>query len=431
MEHGDRLHDLIPNDLLIRILFKLPAKSIMRFNSVCKAWRSLINRPSFIDQHTSKNSNLYVLINRLYEINETTYQFATRILSYNTLGAVSTQSFSSASPYPRRDDNLEFTNFFIKGCCNGLVLVVDCDDVVVDYDYDFDFDEDEDYDNDKVGDVNYALWNLAMGETKVLPTCLSRSQPNYRSNALFEIVGFGFDAESRDYKVVKMHKLMKDINSTRPSAHIVVEVYSLRTNSWKTVTTDLPHSTAITDLNENNGVFCNGMYSWTANVGTGFGLRGEIVSFDMSEEVITRTHMPNDICVSTSPTPTPSSNINCLLVFKESLAVVNCDRQNGQNFTAYDIWVLGQYGVKESWSKRFRFANFCGFASIERFMGFWKVEKVLVQSSYGEELLLYDPVAPKLTGLEIFGQQMKLFYYRESLVPINSKSTHLNIEEEK
>ncbi|KAF3439446.1 hypothetical protein FNV43_RR17724 [Rhamnella rubrinervis] len=74
-----------------------------------------------------------------------------------------------------------------------------------------------------------------------------------------------WEKQSKDYKVVMMHKLMNDIN-TSVSAHIVVEVYSLRTNSWKTVTTDLPDSLGLKDLKDNNGVFCNGMYSWTANV---------------------------------------------------------------------------------------------------------------------------------------------------------------------
>ncbi|XVF31143.1 hypothetical protein REPUB_Repub16aG0120100 [Reevesia pubescens] len=51
---GKRLEnkkDNWPQDLLLSILSTLPAKSLLRFKSVSKYWRSLITNPDFIEQH--------------------------------------------------------------------------------------------------------------------------------------------------------------------------------------------------------------------------------------------------------------------------------------------------------------------------------------------------------------------------------------------
>lgn len=429
VDDGGRLHDVIPNELVIQILFKVPAKSIVQFKCVCKSWCSVIDSPSFIDQHMIKSAP-YILVNSLHhctnESYETNYRFATRMLSYNTLKAVSTRWFSPAAPYPRRDNNLELANFLIMGCCNGLVLIVDCEGVDVDHDFDFHVvdEEEEDYyygnDNDNANHVNYILWNFATGERKVLPTCLSRSRRDYKRDVLFETVGFGFDAQSKDYKVLVMHKLINRFNNY-PPASVVVEVYSLGTDSWKAATC-LSDTTTVTNLKDNNGVFCNGMYSWMVNVGIFFELRAEIISFDMSKEEIARTHLPNDICTSTSP----GSNTSRLFVYNESLAVVNCVREShGLIDSGYDTWVLGEFGVKESWTRLFSIANVDrGFTTIERLKGLWKDDKALVQSNT-DELILQDAFGEKLRSLGIFGQEMKLFFYRESLVPLKSESKHL------
>ncbi|XVF42182.1 hypothetical protein PTKIN_Ptkin01aG0339400 [Pterospermum kingtungense] len=53
--HGGKRHetknDNWPQDLLLSTLATLPAKSLLRFKSVSKYWRSLITNPAFIEQH--------------------------------------------------------------------------------------------------------------------------------------------------------------------------------------------------------------------------------------------------------------------------------------------------------------------------------------------------------------------------------------------
>ncbi|KAI6693667.1 hypothetical protein NL676_021377 [Syzygium grande] len=44
----------IPEDIIIDILLRLPAKSLMRFKCVCKRWRSLISDPGFVKSHLQR-----------------------------------------------------------------------------------------------------------------------------------------------------------------------------------------------------------------------------------------------------------------------------------------------------------------------------------------------------------------------------------------
>ncbi|KAL4379551.1 hypothetical protein GQ457_02G032280 [Hibiscus cannabinus] len=45
------MSDYMPVEVIVRILKRLPAKSVVRFRSVCKSWDTLISDPSFISTH--------------------------------------------------------------------------------------------------------------------------------------------------------------------------------------------------------------------------------------------------------------------------------------------------------------------------------------------------------------------------------------------
>lgn len=47
----------IPDDLILKILENLPAKSLLIFRSVSKHWRSLIAHPRFVDNHRLRSYN--------------------------------------------------------------------------------------------------------------------------------------------------------------------------------------------------------------------------------------------------------------------------------------------------------------------------------------------------------------------------------------
>ncbi|KAF3446175.1 hypothetical protein FNV43_RR11354 [Rhamnella rubrinervis] len=439
----------LPEDLVIKILLKLPVMSIIRFKCVSKSWCSIIKSQSFVDQHMNNSSNnRYVLVNGRIVIpginNGKCKRVSTGIFSYDTLEAVTARTVSPALPL-RQEDNLDhyFRDFWIMGCCNGLLLTYG-------------------HGRGRSRDKDFALWNPATGERKVLPTVSSRSQAADKNVCcVFETVGFGFDAQNNDYKVVMMHKLqpiyeMQILMCSPKPARIVVEVYSLRSDTWKEVATlvDATALTSIQDKDDNGGVFINGKYSWIANVKSIYGVKDEIISFDMTEEVIVKTPLPNP-SISVSSFPDGCTFIrgreggdyckscaqahiiynNYVLVYKDSLALVNCVRRlgateigemtasgYGELHDTYDIWVLGEYGVQRSWKKAMSIRNPCG--CIHQFMGFWKDNKAWLKPYEPEvgafELFLGDLDGQQLvrTSLSIIGGDLKTFSYIQTLVPI-------------
>ena len=52
---------LLPVDVIIDILLKLPAKSLLRFKSVYKLWYDIINDPNFIESHFKQSNNLHIV----------------------------------------------------------------------------------------------------------------------------------------------------------------------------------------------------------------------------------------------------------------------------------------------------------------------------------------------------------------------------------
>ncbi|XP_054776176.1 putative F-box protein At4g09190 isoform X2 [Prosopis cineraria] len=63
---------ILPQDIIIEILKRLPVKSLIRFQSVCKLWKNLIQTPAFITNHlhhSAHNNPSLILINSWYPPN--------------------------------------------------------------------------------------------------------------------------------------------------------------------------------------------------------------------------------------------------------------------------------------------------------------------------------------------------------------------------
>ncbi|KAM3240373.1 hypothetical protein ACQJBY_053825 [Aegilops geniculata] len=58
---------LLPEDMLLQILVRLPAKTLCLFRAVCRSWRSLLSDPLFVAAHKSHHSGpLIATCSRLY-----------------------------------------------------------------------------------------------------------------------------------------------------------------------------------------------------------------------------------------------------------------------------------------------------------------------------------------------------------------------------
>ena len=191
------------------------------------------------------------------------------------------------------------------------------------------------------------------------------------------------------------------------------ELYTLSSDSWKLIHVDdefqplgnLPTSSFNPSI--------DGIFSWFEmddNVDK------VIFSFDMSKEAFTKTHLP-DYGI-------PSKRVHGKLVsFNNSLSFIH-DYPLGDTAKGFDVWVLGEYGVKESWTKYLTIGPLPG---IEVPLGFSKTSELLFEDSQGE-LICCDPTTQIMKKLNVSGAKttLKVCHYRESLVSV--KRGHGTVE---
>ncbi|XP_026448403.1 F-box/kelch-repeat protein At3g06240-like [Papaver somniferum] len=125
------------------------------------------------------------------------------------------------------------------------------------------------------------IWNPSSNEYKQLP------RPSKKAQYDIDYYGFGYDYRNDDYKVVRAIAVVRSSIVDAPRivdyfletrAKSDVEVYSLRSDSWKNIDA-IPYCFPSA---QNCGVIVNGAIHW---IGVGIDHRRDtIVAFDISEE---------------------------------------------------------------------------------------------------------------------------------------------------
>ncbi|KAF7813731.1 F-box/kelch-repeat protein [Senna tora] len=168
---------------------------------------------------------------------------------------------------------------------------------------------------------HFVLWNPSTRVVKHIP----RNLLWFREF----VYGFGYDAATDDYLMVL------PIVSDEYIDGILVEVFSVRTNSWNQLNCDFPYFKFIDSPNSSEaGSLLDGALHWLAlRLG-----RATIVAFHLTERNFRQVPIPDDF-----------SNRPCDLKLKVlggflSLIIENDDFQN-------EIWVMREYGVKSSWTR--------------------------------------------------------------------------------
>ncbi|XP_059436068.1 F-box/kelch-repeat protein At3g23880-like [Corylus avellana] len=374
----------LSEDLVTQILLWLPVVSLLRHKCVCKSWYALITNQYFVRKHVLHNKNNDSKKNILLLPKTTTLDYVVSMLSYETL------QVSQVSPtqpvYPPYFGIINTIN--VLGSCNGLICLLDIYSVLL------------------------VIWNPATKKTKFVP----ESNPCSRYGADIDAIGFGFDAKTNDYKIIML------VSFSHPpyEEEVVIyqkEIYSLSADSWRKV--DGPR---YTDLHGYEGpmTYINGMASWEASGDDWVGL----LSFDMSDEVFLITPLPDDVIGN------PSSHIcKNFFVMNESIAMATSMWTNSMREkwldVCFDIWLLVEVGVKNSWTKLFTIGPFSG---ISRPLGLLKNETMLLEK-YNNQLVLYDPSTEKMTNIQIHENTVSehLVTYMETLVSVKGGNEFVDI----
>ncbi|XP_042489890.1 F-box protein CPR1-like [Macadamia integrifolia] len=337
----------LPYEIFINILPRVPIKSLFRFRCVCKAWRDLLTDPHFIKQQLNHSA-------------ETNISNRNLILNcgsnlYNVLYSIHNDTWDDEPV--KLDLPCKLSTIEIVGSCNGLVCLLG-------------------YLN-RVYDV--IIWNPFTRDYKMLP--YAPFQLPGRAVSRFPVLGFGYSPSKDVYKVLRVIYFHVDCRMVS-SCRSLVDVHTLGTDSWRRIG-EIPF-----DIRDwLSGIFVNGALHWIA-------IRSSrpdtIVSFDVGNEVFREIPQPYF----------GDHSFHSKLGVLGGFLCMIC--------TFYDnhvkIWVMKDYGVRESWIKHFSIHQpmVVGHFKHLKPLGFTKSGEILLEM-HDRKLVLYDLEKKRFRNLIIQG----------------------------
>lgn len=330
---SEKVRNHIPNDLAFSILLKLPLKSLKRFGCVNKTWSLLFENPYFMNKFRTN----FISIPHSY-YNDTTLLLHQTVYShdhtqvYLSLHSLSGERFENRVkldfPNPFQEDDPEF-NVLDSGGNTGILCLQQHSKIV--------------------------LWNPTTNEFKVIPPSSAESVPPYQ-DVSFGIYGSGYDHVHDDYKIIRhvsfyeitdQNRLPSDVQwedvwPSEISYEPLWEIYSLRCNSWRKIDVDIPRC-CWGGVSHEGLLYKDGICHWCSSCENN--AEHYLVSFDLTNDACFTTLIPLDI----------DANEKCNLVERE-LVMLNGSIASISWYlhsTTFHISILGEFGVKESWTKLF------------------------------------------------------------------------------
>ncbi|XP_058739957.1 F-box protein CPR1-like [Vicia villosa] len=289
----------LPQELIVKILLRVPVKTVLRCKCVSKSWLSLISNHDFATSH--------------FQLGATPTQKLVCLRSYSreTISIDFNASLNDDSSYASR--SLDFLSggpcHKIRGSCRGFLLFH--------------------------GDTNFCAWNPSTGVHKQIPES-PIAIPSTADCYSRILCGFGYESLANDYLVVL---LSRDSYDSYDSL-IYLQIFSLRANKWKLMEfgSHFPYCISITQL----GLPLNDAIHWL--VYSFETHRYVIVAFDLKEMKMSVIDLPDVL-----------DNYTCcivydLLVLGGLLGVWNVE------LPAVDIWMIQEYPTYSSWSKTHSFS---------------------------------------------------------------------------
>ncbi|KAI9127056.1 hypothetical protein K1719_001615 [Acacia pycnantha] len=372
----------LPEEIITSILIRLPVKYLIRFQCVCKHWKNLFKTPSFVAEqlHHSTHQNPSLLFEDKDECGCLRLCLLDREMQ---VLKVQNESFIGSV---RRSH--------IVDSCNGLLCIIG---------------------------KNYSiyLWNPAIRDFRRV----TKSINWFESDDYY--LGFGFSAIVNDFKIVKIY-----VSGSDGDLVYLVEVYSLRTRSWKEVDCDSLDGVAISsngfNTNGNGAIFWSGLLLGVEKDGEGD--IDLIVLFDIATESF-------GLILAPTSASTYSEYGNGLAIYENKLAVLSHTLSENLESSLVDLWVLDKDW--EEWTKIYTSRSYPGLRLLP--VTIWKDEiicdvtdlpEVIAETKTEVENDVHKNVMSSLTTNEfrIFSIRKAgkaclgydIFNYAESLVPVSN-----------
>lgn len=361
----------LPHEIAVDILLRLPVKSLLRFRCVCRSWYALICSPQFVALHYKRATQKLIVAT---ECSRNISLYSVDYDGVDNENAIQELDFSTDDP-----NLLKYAA--ILGSCNGLLLVGVYQDSFL------------------------YLWNPSTREYKELPDCPD-SEYDYR------VYGLGYHSRFDDYKVVVINPVVNEVGFPQ-SSHVII--YSLKTHSWKCVG-EFPCRI----LHYGTSINIHGVPHWLMNCedhreeDSDSNLPALGISyFDFENELF--EEVPGPDCEWPNNNPTLD-----LAVFGGCLCLTFIRGENRE------IWIMKEYGIKESWVKLFNIMGLIAYQPFHRlnFLALMKCGDLLVQI-VGKKLVVYSPNKNVYKEMVISREKKKLesaMLYVESLVPLRGEA---------
>ncbi|XP_027773177.1 F-box/kelch-repeat protein At3g23880-like [Solanum pennellii] len=287
---------LLPDELITEILLKLPVKSLSKFMCVSKSWLQLISSPDFVKNHIklTANDKRYIHHRLIFRKTNDDFKFCPLLPLFTKQQLIEELFHIKRSTLSTH----------IVGSVNGLICVVH-------------------------GKKEAYIWNPTITKSKELPkfTC------NMCSGSIR--YGFGYDESRDDYKVVFINYPYNHSSSSDMTT--VVNICSLRTNSWTTLHDQLQGIFLLSQY----GRFVNGKLYWTSSTRNNHYKVCNITSFDLADGTWGSLELPS--CGK------DNFDINLGVVGSDLSLLYTCRRGAATS----DVWIMKHSRVNVSWTKLF------------------------------------------------------------------------------
>ncbi|XP_071735651.1 F-box only protein 8-like [Rutidosis leptorrhynchoides] len=372
------MSDHIPFEIQTEIIKNLPVESLIRFRSVSKSWKSLIDSSEFIVNYHVNCSQLqhnlfvrYIDAQELYEWN---------LEDENYLSIVDDDSFpQNWFPLIVPNSVKQLGRLpLLLGTSQGLFSFY----------------------NNPVGSNRYkemtvVIWNPTIDKS------VSVVVPNVLRNHPFQtVVGFGVCPRTMDPMLVKItyiYSLAYDMSICIPSQ---VEIFTLSSGAWRSSYNNMPRKSLTLTRNQVN---IDGFIYWLATDriprGDGYYLNNSILSFDMISEEFADIHLPDSLAQLSG------SNLY-IRKLRNSLVMLEINREVEKQ--EHCVWRMVN-GAPNSFEKLFiiKAPDASLIKKIDGVLGFRKTGKPIIEVLYDSDernaLFVYEPDLEHIDDIGIYG----------------------------
>ncbi|EXB41582.1 F-box protein [Morus notabilis] len=292
----------LPWDIIVDILGRLSVKDLLRYRSVSKPWCALIDGTDFIMMHLKNSvetgSNLGVVIR------------------YCDLYWVDLDSLDSAvklrNPIARPGDGTE-----VLGSCHGLLALLNVNNEL-------------------------AIWNPSTRRYRRIADTEFEAPDDNLPCIQFIVYGFGYDPIGNDYKLVRMVQFYGD--NGQDSFDSGVKIYSAKLNTWKRIR-DFPYYLR---YKRGFGVLSNNALHWVVSTKPLSDVSNLVFAVDLVTEEYREVPLPEFEGEGCRMDVEVLGGSLCLLC---NYGPDGPDADWGSTSDYVDMWMMKEYGVRESWTK--------------------------------------------------------------------------------